>query len=898
MRSRRNAIKLVVAISAVAISLIVPISRVIATSLPAGVGFQEGYFSGVSTPGSGFGAVISSCDGNDPIDPTMVDKATFINKVMSFYGGCGSSSYNQTRNSIGGKFIIQTMRQNRSSNVSASDIENWKDRINNPSITIRWVYDSSFSFNSGYTGSMGIGVNDDAYYDAGGTHDALVFYDADGNVVYQLKSNCANPIGGIGLPPPPSLTLPSWHISTTSTADRPTATPGETITWTHVVKNDGPDPTDTNVTYHYQNHNGLGEGQGTDGNFQSGENKDTTRVFTSTYLVQPSDVYKNLCRATSASPKAKTNGVLDSGWVESTPACVSISSTPVSNVCRPMVVAVASPGTDYFGVVPINVSTRDNSDGSVQFIGTNPPSSSIDITSTHTTGDQYTVTAIDSRQWATHNFHVIGGAGPPPWSFSWWTIDFSGPYQRGSSIVGPCYDYKLTANIGNSFSNRVESDSIVNINPSVSSASYTGIYHTKSKPSKWQITKMVVPPNVSVPPFVANSNSSLDPCRYFDPSGVSQCTVQATNSTTVFSVTGTPSMSMSSSYIVPDIPAGTKICFAFSIYPSQSDPNNNSSSWGLNDQWNHATFDPANNCVIIVKKPKVQIWGGDLWSGGSVDASTSTKNMGGIGRTFGSWAEYGIFATGTVSGMASGSAFYGLGLANANISGCNYSILTFTNADSSTCGIGTVKGNYQNAKTIPDIAASFPSAGTTIIANSIVPNDLLATSGTYVGTHNGDLTLTQSNLSPGKSIILKVSGTVTITGNQTYNPDNNGSKYNNVSQLPQLVIIANRIVINSNVTNVDAWLVAKNNSNNGSIYTCDVEGKTINDCKNPLTVNGPITTDKIYLRRTAGSGIDAASGDPAEVLNLRADAYLWAYAQAKSSSRVQTVYTTELPPRF
>ena len=55
---------------------------------------------------------------------------------------------------------------------------------------------------------------------------------------------------------------------------------------------------------------------------------------------------------------------------------------------------------------------------------------------------------------------------------------------------------------------------------------------------------------------------------------------------------------------------------------------------------------------------------------------------------------------------------------------------------------------------------------------------------------------------------------------------------------------------------------------------------------------------QLWLRRTAGSGTDLASGDPAEVFNLRPDAYLWAATRATGSGRVQTMYTTELPPRL
>ncbi len=482
--------------------------------------------------------------------------------------------------------------------------------------------------------------------------------------------------------------------------------------------------------------------------------------------------------------------------------------------------------------------------------------------------------------------------------------------------IGSCYDYILTSNL-NSFDAKLEAGSTVSINPIVSSASYTQLYdpsfwniyhtHTKSKPSKWQITKIIVAPNTATPPYTAGGNSSVSPCSYFDPGNVSTCSVQATDGSTVFDTNGNPSMNISSSYTVPDSLAGTKVCFAFSVYPNQSDPSNTTSSWGRSDQWSHSAFDPSLDCVIVVKKPKVQFWGGDLLVGGLISTSTSVKNVSGTNTTFGSWDEYGIFSSGTNIGMASGSAFAGSGLKNVN-SACDYSALSFASAGSSSCTPSTTIGNYTLPSNLPDVASGFLSSSVAI-GDTVVPNDLLSGSGLFVGIRTGDLTINASQLDPGKSVILKVSGTVTITGDQTYNPDNNGAKYTSILQLPQLVIIADRIIIKDAVSNVDAWLVAV--GSNGILDTCSINTSdtnsyvlsgddrlTTNKCNLQLTVNGPVIAQHLWLRRTAGSGVGGASGDPGEIFNLRADAYLWAAARATSSGRIQTVYTTELPPRF
>jgi len=319
-----------------------------------------------------------------------------------------------------------------------------------------------------------------------------------------------------------------------------------------------------------------------------------------------------------------------------------------------------------------------------------------------------------------------------------------------------------------------------------------------------------------------------------------------------------------------NFPVGTRLCYILSVRPhSSSDPN-----WASS---------PANAaCATIGKKPKVQVWGGDLNVRGNITTSTSVKNISGVNRTFGSWAEYGIVASGGIAGAASGAAYAGPGLANAN--SCTFSPLSFTNEN---CGTSSL-GSYTSAALTPDVSSSFPSTALPSrggLGGAVSPETLVS-SGTYTA---GNLTLNQSDLPRGKSIVIKSSGRVTINGNQTYS---NGP-YQNINQLPQLVIIANQIVINNGVDRVDAWLIASDR-----IQTCEAVGDRESRCNNQLTVNGPVVTNHLYLYRTAGSGNGAASGDPAEVFNLRGDAYLWALSQASSGSRIHSVYVTELPPRF
>ena len=340
---------------------------------------------------------------------------------------------------------------------------------------------------------------------------------------------------------------------------------------------------------------------------------------------------------------------------------------------------------------------------------------------------------------------------------------------------------------------------------------------------------------------------------------------------------------------------GTKLCYVFTIAkPTEKD--------SPTDRYSRAA------CVIVGKRPTVQIHGGDVTVGRyfkaddvtsgaapNVKGSITTK-AGSVNKTFGSWAEYGIFAPGVVSGFASASGFSegypGAVATNQEL----WSRLTFANT----------LGQYGNFATQNGMGPVTDTAGHLLhgrsVSRDLAGDATIAINGPNapVGLYkkeNGNLQIDSSTLEKGKTIIVQVpNGLVTIAGNVSYV----GGAYSSMNELPQLIIIAKNIVINSNVTNVDAWLIAEDgDGNGGTITTCDqVPPLTSEMCNAPLTINGPVSAKQLLLRRTGGSGVGAASGDPAEVINLRADAYLWAYNEGRSSVRAQTTFTTELPPQF
>lgn len=434
-------------------------------------------------------------------------------------------------------------------------------------------------------------------------------------------------------------------------------------------------------------------------------------------------------------------------------------------------------------------------------------------------------------------------------------------------------------------------DTTASVGDSKTVASTVSKAGSNTNATAWRVAKLIYAPkaNLSINDKKAQTNTSENACDYFRSTNRDSCDGAFYSVDRSFSSASTLT---NSTYTVEDLAVGSTVCFVNSV----SKPTQNNSP-----VWSHS----AMSCLVIGKKPQVQIWGGDLavgkvFSGApivkSVQASTSTNAA---GNKFGSWIEYGIFATGSVTGAASGSAYAGTtGLAKTTF--CNASKLSFTlEAGDSSCIDGHAIGAYKANRSIPDIAASFPVTGSTPLLGT---NDLSNQSIRGLYTASGNLTLNGGTIEKGRWLVLNAPGaTVTINGDIRYTSD----LLQSAGEIPQLVIIANKIIIKNNVTNVDAWLVA--NGPNGIIETCDVDSSnyalvgnnrlTVDKCNKPLTVNGPVMAKQLWLRRTFVTAA-VTGGDPAEIFNLRPDAYLWALAQATGTGRIQTVYTTELPPRL
>lgn len=522
-------------------------------------------------------------------------------------------------------------------------------------------------------------------------------------------------------------------------------------------------------------------------------------------------------------------------------------------------------GSAPYGIQPsgFGVSVRNVTNG-----GNSPVS--ISVTGSGGNGGQYNIRfRVDPSQ--KYKFNING-------VYTNNVLQFKLPYDSIEAIANCAWEIEPEID--------VNTDSV---EPPINGVNISPVVNNKGPGAasavNWQLTKCIVPRNASAAASSKAADNTSNGVNTYNALGAS-CQQLATASNQGFAKGRTP-VSTLTNQTIDDAPVGTKICYLLSV--------NRPIDTSASNVWRHS----IPKCVLVVKKPKIEVIGSDLIVGtGSsseknVQGATTQKLSGGVVKTFGSWVEYGIVASGTVSKVASGAGYS----KGTDLSGfCNVSLLTFSNATqsgaTSVCQDSAEKGNYASVKKFPNIAArmstntSVPILGTDI--------DLgVVSKGIYTTNATSLVVRSTQTIAKGKWVIVYApNATVTMAQNISYTNE----ALQKAADIPQVLIVANSIDIQGGVSNLDAWLIASGEQ--GIINTCsDVSVTTAlteSLCNNKLTVNGPVVSKALYLRRTAGSSSTIA----AETFNLRPDAYLWATDWTASAGRLQTVYSKELPPRF
>lgn len=414
---------------------------------------------------------------------------------------------------------------------------------------------------------------------------------------------------------------------------------------------------------------------------------------------------------------------------------------------------------------------------------------------------------------------------------------------------------------------------------------------------------------------------------------------------------------LASGRIERDIPAetppGTKYCYA--IYLDRRDNDlkyhdepyyNTASNWPGNSGYQanrDKRFLSKTYCVISGYKPSLQVRAGDMIAGGSVHTDTNRKDDLASGtpptskRTFGSWAEYGLLANGSVVGgkMASG-AKYRVGQTAIDKAMDPDGLLTFSNR---YLGGGADYGHFKASG--EEINDGFDHVTSFFDNRAAAANDITSSGGCLSGDTvkladcaSGDYTLKGSadgssktyringdgfEVQDKKSLVFIVEKNVTVEFTNTIRTKD---AYETAANISQVVFTpaksgtgaVNYLVnVRPEATRLDAWII----NPAGAINTCyygaggaDKPTAMIGTASHPcydsqLLVNGPVSAKHLFLRRSGGqdqnphSPYQPRQSIAGETFNLRPDAYIWAMNQVgKPHQKFTTVDVKDLPPRY
>lgn len=646
-----------------------------------------------------------------------------------------------------------------------------------------------------------------------------------------------------------------WNMRARISTEQEEVDLGDTITWTHTISNNGPDVTDLPITW------GFG-GTDSGGNWTPGNiNAGGDRSRTTTHVATQADVGTTYGRSTWVNSSGRYWSGW-SGWSDASPANVSTSTSAPGNT------KTSTAETKYRRVYDHtrytwNVQTRHqtgtdkNGNPKYSSWSTTGSGSGRSVPSGSNT-TRYVVTSSTTyykTQQSTRTKHAAGRIETNP----------CGVYVA--------YDYQLTPSV------TVDQDAAEAESPLVTTGTVHNAGPTKSEPTRWKITQIVYPTGTETPTNTRPIVGVEDVCTIYG-TGSSSCEVKRTG--TGLTVNTAPDAAVSAATTVPAVDAGSHVCFTLSIHSWRNRHDTDGGRPGDGPStWRHSVV----NCTVVSRKPKLHVLDGDLKVRGTITTSSSRI----AGRTYGTWVDYGIFATGANAWAASGG---GLRAGHSNASASAWSQLTFAN----TPGLGGYSlGQFSS------LADYFAQQSSNAAATSSVA--VPTTAGTHIVRSSAeDVTVTASGTVPvGTTVIIQApSSTVTIDDDIFVDTDGVIARPRDI---PQVVIVARNIKVNAHVKQVDAWLLARPDPavpGSGAVETC-ADGPdgalTIDDCSAPLVVNGPVAADTLHARRTAGSTI-ALPGAAAETFRLPASTYLWLYAFANRGDAVQTTYVTEMPPRF
>ena len=408
---------------------------------------------------------------------------------------------------------------------------------------------------------------------------------------------------------------------------------------------------------------------------------------------------------------------------------------------------------------------------------------------------------------------------------------------------------------------------------------------------------------------------------------------------------------------------GDRVCMRIRVWPVDSHDNPNAATVAatavsLSESGaGEGSARTTTSCLTVAKRPTMSVEGSNAYSATTIKTSQFNKNLGDTKFRFGSWSEYGVFARVDTGSFAFGSgAVFGynregytnnagwikqLNVTRNNPSGstnvategdsstCTYMTQTFANANcqSGAKNIGGVAADQFSDRMISRYGQSSPNIVNVPTAtmdgktyqnlSAYSDGGVVDDSGAVVIRPSGDAYLGGNwapNIPAGvfaeKEIISRNRTVVYSLPNNTLVINGNINKQDgaisNNGQINGVVIIANKVLIASDVTYINATIVANEvntcafASDGSAVSFADLKwtGSGSRPCAKSLQFDSPVSTKRIILNRTAGANNGTQSIVRAEVFNLNAAQLLWSYNQMARYNQAITTYSREISPRY
>ncbi|NCU38797.1 hypothetical protein EOL96_07150 [Candidatus Saccharibacteria bacterium] len=677
--------------------------------------------------------------------------------------------------------------------------------------------------------------------------------------------------------------ISNWTTTGTTTVtvngvSASTAKPGDTIFWNQTLINNGPTASSTIFSqtfgaggFSIPGFEGLHDV--TSGVMAAGGRRDP--VSYQTYTVQASDGGKTLCQELQWDPKNSSGG-----RDGRSSACVDIEydftitgSVSVNN-------SVPVPGDTVVWTHSLkNTGTTSTSPTSIQSstLGTGIFTAPEDVSGIRNSRSETMASGFERTFTQSYEIQAADGGKKLCQELRWHPIDEEG---NGPSSAEKCVDVPFLHDLNPQKPTGLPDVALPDTNLTGISASVDNNGDTISPAdTKAAVVRFVVP-SPTDPPTLGGYTTLLDNVNYRCQiaeklsSSQTECVAIGPEYSGSFYPGSTAiidsAIASDNLALISTLDFGDHVCYASMV-------NNYEPSKGDLD-WLYS----VPHCVAIKKTPTVHVWGNDVRVGSAIESADNADSKiqsltipGDSGNYFGSWSEYGAIAPADILGFASGAGLYG-GNTNDPI---DWSNLTFANTPS--YGSFVADTNEWRLGTLPRIK-DWDFSGAKIVTPS---------NSKYKGW---ETPFASSKIVVVKGDSLRIDGDIEIPSAL--------SNYASVAEMPQMIIIANNILIDKKVNRIDAWLIASDTINTcakGGPADANVNDKpNTNQCDEQLIINGPVIAKNLKLFRTFGAESVATLNDPAETINFSADSYVWARHQAEQSGGLRTVAIRELPPRF